>query len=250
MTQRSLRYDDNPMSLCVVAAEGCREGTLLPFSLPRVFVTWVATPCRFVFQLLKQPHIGFAFNTTDKKQEHRVCYFYAISQTLFLFNTRIIKMSMISATVRIMMSLHFFQICSLTWEDVNHKSNIIIILDQLSSFVVKFIKTLSQIWYNEILRQKIHKFPTIAYSQFAMENMLWIIYINILWNLKNVFILFIAPLFGNVQKGRWCLRGSAHTILNAQRLFSAFCIVRRKTRWENNKAIIGYQHVQARHVRL
>jgi len=77
----------------------------LPFSLPRVIMIRVATPCRSVFQLLKQPHIGFAFNTANEKQEHRVCYFYEISQALFLFDTKIIRMSMISAIIRIMISL-------------------------------------------------------------------------------------------------------------------------------------------------
>ena len=105
MTQRSLRCDDNPISSCVVAAEGCRKGTFLPFSLPRVSVTRVATPCRSVFQLLKQPHIGFAFNTADKKQEHQVRYFYEISQALFLFDTRIIKKSMI--LIRIIITVFF-----------------------------------------------------------------------------------------------------------------------------------------------
>lgn len=95
MTQRSLRYDDNPMLSFVAAAEGRREGTLLPFSLPRVSVTRVATPCRSVFQLLKQPHIGFAFSTADEKQEHWICYFYKISRALFLVNTKIVKMSML-----------------------------------------------------------------------------------------------------------------------------------------------------------
>lgn len=106
MMQRSLRYDDNPMSSCVAAAEGRREGTLLPFSLPRVSVTRVATPCRSVFQLLKQPHIGFAFNTTDEKQGHRIYYLYEISRALFLFDA-IIRMSMISVIRMPLISVSF-----------------------------------------------------------------------------------------------------------------------------------------------
>jgi len=129
MTQRSLRCDDNPISSCVVAAEGCRKGTFLPFSLPRVSVTRVATPCRSVFQLLKQPHIGFAFNTADKKQEHQVRYFYEISQALFLFDTRIIKMSM-----SLLNKDYDHCVSFKPGEGVNHKSNTIIILDQLSFF--------------------------------------------------------------------------------------------------------------------
>lgn len=125
MTQRSLRYDDNPMSSCVTAAEGRREGTLLPFSLPRVSVIRIATPCRSVFQLLKQPHIGFAFSPADKKQEHWVCYFYEISRALFLFDMRIVKMSMISAVIGIsLINVSFKSV----FETANHKSSTMLLL--------------------------------------------------------------------------------------------------------------------------
>lgn len=144
MTQRSLRYDDNPMSSCVTAAEGRREGTLLPFSLPRVSVTRVATPCRSVFQLLKQPHIGFAFNTANEKQEHRGCYFYEISRALFLFDTRIIKMSIIAAAIRITMSLISVSFKFVLGEDANHKSNTTL-FSASRAFAGTFIKALSQI---------------------------------------------------------------------------------------------------------
>lgn len=139
--QRSLRYDDNPVSSCVAAAEGRGKGMLLPFSLPRVSVTWVATPCRFVFQLLKQPHIAFAFNMADKKPGHRVYYFYEISRALFLFDA-IVRMLMISVIRSSLISVSFTSVLGDESQIQHH------FILEFSFLAVMFIKTFSQIRYD------------------------------------------------------------------------------------------------------
>lgn len=143
------------------------------------------------------------------------------------------------------MSLISVQICS--WRDDAITSLAPYYSRASRAIVVTFIKTLSQIRCDEISREKIHKFSTIACSRSAIENSLRIVHINVSWNtIKRVFShsLYRSVIREDAQR-RWCVRGNAHTIPTAHiRSFSTFCIDRpRKNRWER-AIVIWYHHVQ------